>query len=1478
MTKILNKIKNLNKNKKSVVALLVAFVTIVGGLVGTSVYLNGKANDETMKTYEKDASSKVILQTENEELLTTFVENKGGTLDKLSDSTYIADFEDADKAAEFKESYEDDESLVINSDDFFEVAAIEDTDIIEDEETSSVDLSESLPKGYTWKQLAQERGQKLVAVIDTGVNSYAIHSENFSTSSSSKDENGHGTVIAKAIYDNANGKSMILGLKAMDDDGSGYMTNIMKAIQYAIDQDVDIINMSIIGDDKGDESALFKSVIQEALDKGIKVVASAGNFNSNSNSYIPANIEGVITVGATNGDSNEKADFSNYGDAIDYYVNAGSTSEAAGIVTGKLVNDEDLSDLVTNKTVEYDKDSVAKEDVKVEKFVAQLAGQGFYVYTNNKGEGYVAAAEEPAKWVSNGTWVAVGNAKNVWVNAAVHSGSGYNGWVATGATLKNTYNYGDPYYGDGTYGFGVGFIPNTSGTTSVTINFRAAKLYIDLDGGSWSGSSSYTATGTDSYIEFTTTPTKTGYTFTGWTLSSGGGSLNGIRYYYGNSDGTIKANWRANSYVLSIDPKGGTYDGSQAATFKKVIYDSGDNNRIGTPSKTGHVFLGWATGQQTEEQLISGTIAGTKLYDASGNAVKSNGYWSNDIGVWKHAGDATVYAQYKRLDFYLTMNLNDSDGTGGIKASLNEIPSTVTVTYGLTNNNVLGKKPQRKGYVFQGWYTATSGGTQVYDKNGNYVDDTAHWKDGEWNLASDITLYAHWTPTTFNVKYENNTSRHVRNGTNISINTYTSDTTQRVEGSVADDTTVTFDKSYSLANNTLSWAGHDWLGWNESSEATSGYANQKNFSYAQLIEENGRYWDYTNECWKDSSGNKVNTVTLYSIWNARQHSITIVPTSEENDDLQEESFTGSWSGTNNETSVSTNGSNSITLTAYWGDKIDLGKAVPSAGHTRTIRYDVNGENVNIDRTSDTVSLYFNRWNYESKDNNIGNRANDIIYDNGTDNAYLTVQDQNSTIVARYYFDTVVLPTPTREGYNFLGWYYDAATTKKATGKNNCRGNGGSIYRTANNETLYARWEQTSYNYSETMETFIQDETDDKPHVYMSKINGTLDENNEPLNTPLTKVKNSVTGEMVGFTIQLYKNSVSSENLVLTLKTDQGVFDKNGDILINYQNDGKYEITNYLEKNVTYVVHEIDPPNGWSLDLDKEVMFDGEHNLEITMEDTPFVSPGGDLLKLDSYGRPLEGAFFKLVEGNSYNENANVILEFTTNEEGKSGYDIYKYCKAGKTYTLHEVKAPEGYELCEDYTFKMPMYSIESLILIQAEDVTKLVKSLKIVKVDSEDNPLSGAEFQLYMKDSNGNLVECYVDSNGDWANVADLTDAQIKEKGYELMKGTTGSDGTVTFNNLPVRASFTGGESNYTKAYYLKETKAPEGYSLLTETFEILIPEDATNKEITYVVKDDSIMLTLEAGGNGYSLYVGLGASLIALAIALSLTKKTKRA
>lgn len=175
-------------------------------------------------------------------------------------------------------------------------------------------------------------GKNVIALIDTGSDGSTVDAVSF-VDGDTTDRQGHATKMIKAIRkQDINAK--ILALKALDDNGNGTTASIVSAIQYAIDSHVSIINMSFSGL-ANDDTSLIEAKVKEAVKAGITVVASAGNNALDASNFVPANVSGVITVGACDEDGVVLSS-SNYGDDVDWYVNASATSGAAATVSGMI--------------------------------------------------------------------------------------------------------------------------------------------------------------------------------------------------------------------------------------------------------------------------------------------------------------------------------------------------------------------------------------------------------------------------------------------------------------------------------------------------------------------------------------------------------------------------------------------------------------------------------------------------------------------------------------------------------------------------------------------------------------------------------------------------------------------------------------------------------------------------------------------------------------------------------------------------------------------------------------------------------------------------------------------------------------------------------------------------------------------------------------------------------------------------------------
>lgn len=152
--------------------------------------------------------------------------------------------------------------------------------------------------------------------------------------------------------------------------------------------------------------------------------------------------------------------------------------------------------------------------------------------------------------------------------------------------------------------------------------------------------------------------------------------------------------------------------------------------------------------------------------------------------------------------------------------------------------------------------------------------------------------------------------------------------------------------------------------------------------------------------------------------------------------------------------------------------------------------------------------------------------------------------------------------------------------------------------------------------------------------------------------------------------------------------------------------------------------------------------------------------------------------------------------------------------------------------------------------------------VSFVKQDENGNPLSGAEFTLY--------------TDSTCTTQATENNASKAGSGFTNPVTSAESTGLVTFKQLKYEPSAAG---NVMATYYFKETKAPNGYQLLTGTFKIEIATDGNykiyydNRELSKNADNTSYVVTNIkqpelplAGGVGVTMFYVLGALAVVIA------------
>lgn len=142
-----------------------------------------------------------------------------------------------------------------------------------------------------------------------------------------------------------------------------------------------------------------------------------------------------------------------------------------------------------------------------------------------------------------------------------------------------------------------------------------------------------------------------------------------------------------------------------------------------------------------------------------------------------------------------------------------------------------------------------------------------------------------------------------------------------------------------------------------------------------------------------------------------------------------------------------------------------------------------------------------------------------------------------------------------------------------------------------------------------------------------------------------------------------------------------ILDSSGNTVKEWTTDSEaFVLDAELTAGETYILQEVEAPSGFlrAEDLAFTVNADGSRT-SVTMKDIP---TDVKIEKRDSETEePLSGAILQVLD-----ENDAVVDEWTSDG---TVHELTGVLAAGKTYRLHEVDAPNGYEKSEDVEFTVP---------------------------------------------------------------------------------------------------------------------------------------------------------------------------------------------
>ena len=280
----------------------------------------------------------------------------------------------------------------------------------------------------------------------------------------------------------------------------------------------------------------------------------------------------------------------------------------------------------------------------------------------------------------------------------VRTGYTFLGWTGEGITTPQT---------------SVIIPKGSTGNKAYTANWKVIQYTIItlLEGGNAGSSGAYVYTVEETFT--LPTPTRTGYTFWGWTGEGITTPQPNVTIPKGSTgDKTYIENWVETGYTITLDLNGGSGK-------EKVIYTMTDEDfELPTPTRNGYEFVGWTgeriTTPQTSVKIPKGST-GNKAYTAN----------------------------WKVIRYTITLVTNG----GAVIAS---------IRYTVEDSVTLPIPPERPGYEFAGWVLDGSGqfpSTPMIIPKGSTGDRIY---EAEWRVATyTITYVSHgkaynWVQYTIN--------------------------------------------------------------------------------------------------------------------------------------------------------------------------------------------------------------------------------------------------------------------------------------------------------------------------------------------------------------------------------------------------------------------------------------------------------------------------------------------------------------------------------------------------------------------------------------------------------------------------------------------------------------------------------------------------------------------------------------------------------
>lgn len=383
------------------------------------------------------------------------------------------------------------------------------------------------------------------------------------------------------------------------------------------------------------------------------------------------------------------------------------------------------------------------------------------------------------------------------------------------------------------------------------------------------------------------------------------------------------------------------------------------------------------------------------------------------------------------------------------------------------------------------------------------------------------------------------------------------------------------------------------------------------------------------------------------------------------------------------------------------------------------------------------------------------------------------------------------------------------------------------------------------------------------------------------------------------------NKVDAETGKALAGVTYRLFDANGKKVADMTTgaDGKAVFKDLPQGKYSY--QEISAPSGYVVDNTKYQITITATALNITQKRTNTPAKASiEIVKVDAdHKTPLQGAGFRL-----YDTSGKQVAEGNTDVNGKLTFSNLRL----GSYTYKEFKAPNGYVL-DDTAYSAVLNQNGQVLKVTRENIP-VKGSIEVLKVDAETKqPLAGVVYYLF--DADGNKVaDGTTDATGKvtfsglrlgkyaYQEISTVDGYVLDETKYDFSLTTANLNIKVTRENAPAKGSITVRKVDVTGSplagaelmletsadgktwsevgrvttdkigvakwenlktgvqYRVTETKAPAGYTLLTEPLFAGVL-DSSNRDITITACNNAGFALPFTGGTGFAapiLFVAL--------------------